>query len=513
MATKYVSQTATNGYSLGSDANDGSTKLLAKLTLEAAMSVASTGDTIILNDGTYTATTFFNVTKGLTINPETPYGAVLKRNGAQTRVMNTNFVGGITLGKLALDAEDNASTSALSASASGGLTTLTLNGTKLKNTGAGAAAASFSCTALNLNVVDMILEGACPRGGIYATLLQSGHIDIDGLTVDNSATGATGSSTAPVVLIATVAGATMRVRRCTGIWKSIGSNQAWIMTRGVRGIIENNRGMRLIGTDASASVIACQNTGVLADNIVVRHNQGVNECPGAYLLMIGSDGASANDNKTNYPHVYKNDMAGTDAAPLMHGLMFGNIKGGVCFGNRVRKSAIPLLSKLQTERSYFDDNDVDESPTGTSGCLRAKGSVNTDFVGNRVRLGTGNMNIGMLVNQDPTIPTFSSGVSVIGNHFYSPIQIDFAGVIGGTGDTSDATCMMNNWCAPSFGAQGWLIGTTYYGSLATWLAAKEPTAKNIEPTVLSADFWKVSYQPLKVAALSAVAPHLLPIEI
>lgn len=141
MATKYVSQSATNGYLVGADTNDGSTKLLAKLTLESAMAAASNGDTIVLNDGVYTASTFFNVTKGLTINPETPYGAHLKRNGAQSRVLNVNYVGSVSLGKLVLDAEGNASTSPLSVINSGGLTSLTLDGTRLSNTGSGAAAA------------------------------------------------------------------------------------------------------------------------------------------------------------------------------------------------------------------------------------------------------------------------------------------------------------------------------------------------------------------------------------
>lgn len=513
MAIKYVSQAATNGYVVGSDANDGSTKVLAKLTLDSAMSAAGIGDTIIINDGTYTSATFFNVIKALTINPENDYGVVLKRTGAQIRVLNVNCVGTVNLGKLVLDAEDNASTSSLSVSNAAGLTTLGLNGTKLKNTGAGAAAASISSTALNLNIVDIVLDGNCPRSGIYATLLQSGHIDIDGLTVDNSATsGATGTTAAPVVLIATVAGVTMRVRRCTGNWKSVGSSHAFILTRGIRGIIENNRGMRVTGTDTSAAIISCQNTGVLADNVVVRHNHGSNECPGQYLIMIGSDGASANDNKTNYPHVYKNDVSGSAAASLMHGLMFGNIKGGVCFGNYVRKAAIPLVSKLQTERAYFDDNDVDESPTSTSGCMRAKGSVNTDFVGNRIRLSAGNMNKPVVVNMDDAIPTYSSGVSVIGNHIYSPVTVEYVVALGGTGDTSAAEFMGNNWSAPDYGAQAWLVGTTYYDSLAAWKAAKELTANNVSPTTFSHDFWKLAYRTLHQSALAAVCPALLPLE-
>lgn len=514
MATKYVSQTATNGYQVGNDANNGSTKSLAKLTLESAISEASSGDTIVINDGEYVAASFYNITKSLTINPENPYGTTLKRTGAQIRVLNINVVGAVTLGALVLDAEESANTSAISSSTiAGGNIALTLNKTKLKNPGSGAAAASFLSVNLNLKVNDVVLDGACYSGGVNATALQAGHIDIDGLSVDNSGTsGAIGPGQSPVLLIAASAGPTMQIRRCSGVWKSVGSSHGFIITRGMRGIIERNRGMRVIGTDISAAIIKCENNAVQADNIVIRYNQGVNECQGHYLILVGTDSSGANNGKTSYPHVYRNDVSGSSAASLMHGIMLGNIKGGVCFANRVRKAGIPLLSKLQTERAYFDDNDVDDSPTGVSGCMRAKGSANTDFVGNRIRLSTGNMNIVAVVNQDPTVPTFCSGVSFIGNDFYSPVQIDSAAVVGSAGDSSDAAFMLNNWMAPSYGTLAWQLGATYYGTLAEWIAAKEPTATAADPSARDHRFWHIAYEPLKISALSAVAPHLLSVE-
>lgn len=513
MPTFYVSQTATNSYSVGNDVNSGTSKALAKLTLDGAMTAAASGDNIIVNDGTYTSGTFFNITKGLTITPETPYGVVLRRTGAQTRVVNINYGGAVTLGKIILDAENTANVAPLTSSAAGSQTTLTLNGTKLRNPGNGAASALLSSTALALIVRDVILEGDFPSGGIRATLMASGYADIDGVTFDNSTSaGCSSSSCGPVTLFATAAGVTMHVRRVSGVMKTTGSANAVIVTRGIRGIIERNRGIRIIGTDTSAAIIKVENTSVQADNVVVRYNQGVNECPGQYLILIGTDAASANDNKTNYPHVFRNDVSGTSAASLMHGIMFGNVKGGVMFSNRVRKAAIPLLSKLQIERAYIDDNDVDESPTNSSGCLRAKGSINVDFVGNRVRMSASNMNPPVVINQDPTIPTFASGVSVIGNNFWCPLQMDTAGVVGGAGDTSDGTFLLNNWQAPSYGVNAWLIGSTYYNTLSAWKTAKEPTAVAVDPTSCDPRFWSVTYKPAREAALASAAPWLLATE-
>lgn len=515
MTILYVSQSATNGYAVGADTNSGTSEATPKLTLDGAMSAAVNGDTIVINDGIYTSATFFSLTKGLTIRAETDYGVVLRRTGAQSRVLNVNYAGSVTLGKIVLDAEGNAGTSPLSSSAAASATTLTLAGTKLRNAGAGAPSGALNSTQLNLVVRDAILDGDAPLGGLRATALASGFQDIDGLTFDTSAgAGASGSSCGAVMLFATATGVTMHVRRVSGVWKSANAANAAIVTRGVRGIIERNRGLRIVGTDTSAAVIKVENTSVQADNVVVRYNQGTNECPGQYLILVGTDIAGANDSKTNYPHVYRNDVAGTSAASLMHGIMLGNVKGGVVFANRVRKSAIPLLSKLQTERAYFDDNDVDESPTNTgSGCLRAKGSINTDFVGNRVRMSSGNLNPAAVINQDPTIPTFSAGVSIIGNHFYSPVQMDSAGIVGGSGDTSDGTFMLNNWMAPSYGVSAWVVGTTAYSSLAAWQSAKEATAVATDPTTRDPRFWAISYKPAREYALAASAPWLLGSEI
>lgn len=512
MATKYVSQTESNGYLVGSDSNNGSTKSLAKLTIESAIAAAADGDTIVINDGTYVAATYFSTTKSLTINPENEYAVTLKRTGAQARVFNISLVGSITLGKLVIDAENNSSTNCIYVANGAGRTTLTLNGTKTQNAGSGAAWLTVVSTNFALYATNTVGRGGAYTGGYNCSSLASGHISINGFDFDNSSTdGASSGTKAAVVIAATSAGVTMHIRNCTGTWKSANSTNSCIRTLGISGVIENNRGLRITGTDTGASIIACANSSIQADGIVIRDNQGINECPGQYLIIVGADGAGANDNKTNYPQMYRNDVSGNSSASLMHGLFFGNIKGGVCFSNRVKKAGIPLLSKLQAESSYFCDNDVDEPmPTGTTGCLRAKGSINTIFSGNRVRLSAGALLQPVTVNQDPTIPTFSSGAIVIGNTFYSPIEMIYAVRVGGSGDSSSASFLLNNWIAPSYASNSFAYGTTYYADAAAWSAAIEPTAyRTVDPTVTDRNFWKLAYEPLKNSALASKAPWLL----
>ena len=67
-ATYYVSQVATNGYVIGNDSNDGLSKGTAKLTIGSAVTAASAGDTVYLNDGTYNfGAGVLNINKGISL--------------------------------------------------------------------------------------------------------------------------------------------------------------------------------------------------------------------------------------------------------------------------------------------------------------------------------------------------------------------------------------------------------------------------------------------------------------
>ena len=509
MATVYVSQTATNGYSVGSDANSyaaAQSKASPKLTLESALSAALSGDTIVLNDGTYTAATYFGITKPLAIAAENDYAVTLKRTGAQARVVNMVVAGSVSLGKIVVDGETNSGTNCLYVAAAASRTSLNLSGTMLKDAGSGGAWINVVATDFALVANQAIGRGSAPSGGILASLLAAGFVNINGFDVDNSSSsGASSGNKGAVCLTATAAGVEMLISGCTGVWKSGNLSNAFIRTKGLTGIIEKNRGMTINGTDTGAAIIWCENTSAAqADAITIRDNQGVNACPGQYLIIVGTDGAGAGDNMTNRPCVYRNDVMGNDAASLMHGIVLGNIKGGVVTRNRVRKSAIPLLSKLQSEAAYWIDNDVADAPTNTTGCLRSKGSVNQIFSGNRVRLRAGYLNTPVVVNQDPTLPTFSSGAQVVGNVFYSSVQVPTAASIGGSGDSSSGAFRLNAWVSSSgFAANAWQWGGVYYSTVGAWAAAHEVNARSPgSPTAADLGFWRRELLAVACEALS-----------
>lgn len=515
MAIKYVSQTATNGYEIGSDANNGSTKSLAYLTLDAAITGAAASDTVILNDGTYTAATFFDVAKALTINPENAGLVTLKCTGAVGQVIRVGVAGNtITLGALIIDAELNAAASCLAVN---GITArgVTLNGTTLKNPGTTRFAVESinSGQVLTFAATDIVVQSQNGGGGVYLLVGAAALVDIDGLSADNSTgAGASTNTRCPVYINANAATATHRIRRVTGVWKTTAASvsSAFIRTSGTRGVIERNRGMRVTGGDTNGCIIKCENTsGVQADSLVIRNNQGSNETTGGFLILVGADGAGANDNKTNYPAIYGNDVYGTDAATVMHGIFIGNSKNGVITRNTVKNAAIPIIAKLTSEAAYIVDNDVIGPYTGTSGCLRGKGATNLQIVGNRVVMYSGKTNPAVVIDRDPTIPTVSTGCSVVGNTAYSSVSVPSMASVGGAADASVATFVENNYRAPAYSAGAFVYQASSYNTVALWSAAQEKTALDVEPTKSDLGFWRDAYVPMLQSALSRSFPCLL----
>ena len=107
MSTIYVSNSATNGYSVGSDSNDGSAKGLSVLTITRGLALASAGDTVKINDGVYSEASFIAPgVANLGITPETAYGVTVRAASGTTRVLHIAAAAtGIRVGKIILDAQ------------------------------------------------------------------------------------------------------------------------------------------------------------------------------------------------------------------------------------------------------------------------------------------------------------------------------------------------------------------------------------------------------------------------
>lgn len=279
MTTRYVSQTATNGYVVGNDSNTGLSKALSKLTITSAISASSNGDVIIINDGSYTAATFFDVTAGLSLQAETDHAVTLKCAAGQAQVIRVGSAGQtITIGKLVIDAESNAAASCIGVNGTTARA-LALSGTLLRNPGTGRFGVESinSSQVLTLTVENVDFECSTTAGAVYCLLGADAYVSINGLTVDNSAgPGVSNTLRAPVYINAT-ASAVAHIRRVSGTWKtqSAAVSASFIRMSGARGVIEYNRGMILSGGDTSGCLIRVANdSGVQADSVMIRHNQG-----------------------------------------------------------------------------------------------------------------------------------------------------------------------------------------------------------------------------------------------
>lgn len=501
MPTIYVSQTATTSggitFGVGSDANSyaqAQSPLTPLLTLDTAVNgaiaKAVTGDTIIVNDGTYTAATFFNISnKNLTINPATAGAVILKRTGAQTRVLNIdNSAGTTVLGALVIDAENNSATAGISVASVAALTTITLNGTIIRNvTGAtnggfGSASALIGVTMNGVNIQTTDCAAVRSTTGMTAGsyyVIQGGsylsssctNVVMETVRISSTATGAYAVVQDSTVLHSNTASP---ICGCIGIYNT-------------RHLVQRNR---LFASGSSTATSLYRNgslAAVAAENSICRWNYGASTVTGTggYLFIIGADATGgANDNQVNYPCVYGNFLLGSVVATVQHGIFMGFMNGGVVTGNVVSRSAIPYISKVQTERSYWVNNVADKGTASTSGMLRSKGSTNATFYGNSVRSDSVAQNPVVLVDNDGA--TNSTGADVFGNVFKVAWT---ATTINKVAVSSTAEFGFNDYDIDGVSGTPFAYTASTYATLALWLAAQELTGTSLPVGVKDKNFW------------------------
>ena len=132
MATLYVSNTASNGYSVGNDINNGLTKSAAKLSGEAAISSAVNGDTIVFNSGTFVALTYYTVNKGIFLMPEFDFLTTLGGQSAMSVVHVNNESGEAKIGRFVIDTSAAGAGSAITLNNAAASVARVIDGPRLK---------------------------------------------------------------------------------------------------------------------------------------------------------------------------------------------------------------------------------------------------------------------------------------------------------------------------------------------------------------------------------------------
>src|SRR5437764_14543304 len=101
MATYYVSNTASNGYVVGADTDNGTAKATPFLTIKKAIGtnlgagVMASGDTCFVNDGTYLEDDYVKPGQtNLTLSAQNSGLAIVQANAAGSRVLHVQSTAG-----------------------------------------------------------------------------------------------------------------------------------------------------------------------------------------------------------------------------------------------------------------------------------------------------------------------------------------------------------------------------------------------------------------------------------
>lgn len=485
--TFYVSQTATNGYVVGSNANNGTSKTTPKLTIGGANSAAVSGDTIIVNDGTYNEGVIY-ISKGLTINPENPNAVTITTPSSYVLDITPTSTSPVVLGQIILAGQGKAQYGMVVRDSSS-TSAVTLNGTTISDTlnyainGGAAAHINFSASNITVNCPNKqggpaILLGPIAAGSVSITsstfTLVSSSTSAGNLSVISlvGTTGVTASITNNNISTQSGTSGSLGAIDVRNIANAVITGNTLSITdiAGRLGVMDG-----IVVNAASTNTVDSSNP-TIANNTITNTESGA----GAHLILVGEDasGTSYAHNMVNNAFVYGNTVSGAASnKTTLHGIMLGNQSGGEVFKNKVDNVGIGLIAKGQTN-GLFHDNLV----TRVYGqYLRSKASTGTKFYNNTAIMSVGYADTGMMADQDLSTLIYSSNIDFKNNIIYSSSTVSYFVSVG---STSTAIFSNDLYYAPTSTSPFTYQGTSYASSSA-WAAAKESTLVSSNPMFVS----------------------------
>lgn len=476
-ADRYVSQSAVNGYPVGSNANDGLTPEAPWLTLDHAITNSPSGSVIAINDGTYAAaTTFYSVTsKSLTLRAQRRGQVTLQAQAGQSRIINFSSGVADTLTTDGINFHGQNNTQAAVTIGSGSVAVkLTVN---LRNGDMSGMSQrlvfSNSQKNLDLSLFNMTASGTWAGLNLVQVLAhEAGAISINGLEVNGAMTN---SSTKNVVDYRSVTGVgAVSISNLTG---SVSTSSGASVFNGVSvsnidGAVIDSCNLSLTsgaGVNGALYQIKCDSASLSANGGRIANCRGHNGLDGGYCAVYGQDASSVGNNLQNDGIISGCVLtANPEASGPIHGLMLGYGTGGEVYENQIAGAALATIAKQQVG-GEFRDNTISGA---VSEAIRSKGSTGTAWRFNTVNLAEGGDGVNVDANDSPA--TDSTDIFIEDNTFN--IDATPSGVVAvATG--SDAAFTGNTYNVnAALGADPWSYQGTAYQTLAAWKAAVEPTA-------------------------------------
>lgn len=457
-ATVYVSNSATNGYQIGNDANtyaQAQSKDTPWLTVTKAVSSAvSNGDTVVINDGTYNEASFVGPARSsLTINSENDYGAIIRNNlAAQTRVFHVGAAAtGLTLGKVVLDA-NNDDTYCMTFDSTNPVSSLTINGTKFLNP------TSYFMTGsrlVNLTMSgDWIAQSSQSGTGFSLSPNAAGDYNISDGTITQ--TGITAGSTYAWAQTPSVTGNNFTISHVTiNRTTSNGSSLSGIYSYGPSTVSIHDNSFSYSGATVVSAITVPNHTTITVTACSVYNNTGDLNGTDNYAIFVGNDSAPTVPTNIQNALIYGNNITGTN-----HGYAIGYITGGKIYNNYADSLVIGVLTKYSTSSQVY--NNIINNP-GAGGGLYAKGGTDTLFYNNTIIEGIDTTAGPLRVTENATDIVYKNNIV-----YSEQANSTFVTVAVG----SDATFDRNiYYSTQAISATAWIYQGSGYSTLTLWQAA------------------------------------------
>ncbi len=490
MAIFYVSNSATNGFTVGDDSFDGLSKLTPKLTLSSVASQANggaTGSSVIINDGTYNILAAASFKNSIKIDPVTPQGVILLATSASIQAIaaQTTVVAGaiMDIGAIVIDC-NYVGNYGLSLSNMANSYNVVYRGTTLKNPRfyhaedtrvTGNTSGSF-----NLYSGDTLATGGTPRG-YHAVSHTSGVFDLDGITLDNSFIKTVGSGG---IFIKGANGNTCQVsiKNVSGQISiaptSGGGTYVGIDVVNIAAAVVEDVSITIQGGNGSATAAIVRIYSDIANNRSsngkVRRVNSSNLTYGGYTVAIGNDGEGVGNLQSNDGLIEDCHCIANKSGSLTHGMMHGYNTGGITRHCSMTGGYIGMLLKNNTGGLVYGNKVIDVSAYG----LYSKGSINCGMHNNDIIALTVTPIAGILIGAtSDTLTTYSNNVAITNNIFYLPtagtLAIQVA--IG-----SSANFRSNNYSPEVL----FDYNNVTYGTVSAWVASHEVTANTLDPQLI-----------------------------
>lgn len=336
LSTVYVSNTIANGLPVGNDSTGNGTSVAPYLTLDKALTVATAGQTILINDGIYRPNSgSYQPNVNLTINSINGNATAIKAFPGRTNIFNITTPG-ITLnfGNLVLDG-DGTTQNLIFVNNSGANETFNLNGTILQNYTQYGFTESNNAN-FNLTATNTLCLGGVGRSCYYLPAHTSGALN----WIDQRATVTNGDITfhngSIVYVDADATGPTFSFTGNFNLTVNGGSNPAYVRAVQVQDVPNAVIGCGSINATATCGVINMSNltansecdgafitnsttAPIQADNGMIYGIAFSNNCHGGHGgAIIGFDGDQGTaDNHTNHGRIFNNTFViGPNSDPV-----------------------------------------------------------------------------------------------------------------------------------------------------------------------------------------------------